>query len=215
MKNYLTEFIGTFFLVLTIGLATGSGTILAPVAIGSVLMVMTYMGSYISGAHYNPAITLAAYIRGKIEVKEAGIYWLVQIVGATAGGFMAGMLVQDDAFVFRITPANSASIIEVLLTEVLFTFALALVFLNVSYSEKSRENSYFGLAIGFTYLAGLFAGGPVSGGVYNPAIGLGPNLAVQHFTPMWIYIVAPLAGGALAGFVSKLQHPEAPSSATN
>ncbi|MEZ4771858.1 MAG: aquaporin [Bacteroidia bacterium] len=208
MKNYLTEFIGTFFLVLTIGLANGSGSILAPLAIGSVLMVMTYMGSYISGAHYNPAITLAAYIRGKIEVKEAGIYWLLQIIGAIAGGFLAGMLVQDDAFVFAMAPANSASVVEVLLTELLFTFALVLVFLNVSLSEKTRGNSYFGLAIGFAYLAGLFAGGPVSGGVFNPAVGLGPNLAVQNFTPIWIYIVAPLAGGALAGFVSKLQNPE-------
>ncbi|MDX2249964.1 MAG: aquaporin [Bacteroidia bacterium] len=207
MKNYLTEFIGTFFLVLTIGLATGSGSILAPVAMGATLMVMTYMGRHISGAHYNPAVTLAVYIRGKIEVKEAGIFWVSQILGATVAGFLVGMLVQDDAFVFRVTPANSASIVEVLLTEVIFTFGLVLVFLNVSTTPPTENNSYFGLAIGFTYLAGVFAGGPVSGGVFNPAVGLGPNLAVQHFAPIWIYAVGPLAGGALAGFVSKFQNP--------
>ncbi|MEZ4826178.1 MAG: aquaporin [Bacteroidia bacterium] len=208
MKSYLTEFIGTVLLVLTIGLANGSGSILAPVAVGAALMALTYMGSHLSGAHYNPAITLAAYIRGKIAVKEAGIYWLVQFVGAIAGGFLGGMLVQDDAFTFHLSPANSASVVEVLLTELLFTFVLTLVFMNVMYAEKTKGNSYFGLAIGFVYLAGIFAGGPVSGGVFNPAAGLGPNLATQNFTPIWIYLIAPLAGAALAGFVSRFQHPE-------
>ena len=208
MKSYLTEFIGTFFLVLTIGLAVGSGSSLAPIAIGSVLMVMVYMGGHISGAHYNPAVTLAVYVRGKIDIKEAGIYWVTQILAGIVAAALVGILVQDESFVFAVAPASSASVVQALLVEILFTFALALVVLNTATAKGTANNSFYGLAIGFTVLAGAFAGGPISGGAFNPAVGIGPNLISQSFDPIWIYLVGPLVGGALAGLVFKVQNPE-------
>jgi len=86
MKNYLTEMIGTFFLVLTVGLCVVSGTDFAPLAIGSSLMIMVYMGGHISGGHYNPAVSLAVMMRGKLDGKELIPYWVSQLVGAILAG---------------------------------------------------------------------------------------------------------------------------------
>ena len=208
MKNYLTEFIGTFFLVLTIGLVVLDGTPLAPLAIGSALMVMVYMGGHISGAHYNPAVSLAVFMRGKMDAKEMIIYWVSQILGA----FAAAVIVWVCLDTFAPAPAASASIVSTLIIEFLFTFALALVVLNSATAKGTEGNSFYGLAIGFTVTVGAFAGGPISGGAFNPAVGVGPILmdAMAGGGPignLWIYLVGPLAGGAVAAFVFKLQNP--------
>lgn len=208
MRKYLTEFLGTFFLVLTIGLAVGAGSAFAPIAIGSALMVMVYMGGHISGAHYNPAVTLAVLIRGKIDIKDAAIYWVSQILGAIAAAFMVGVLVQDADFTFLVAKAGSATPVQALLVEVLFTFALALVVLNSATAKGTQGNSFYGLAIGFTVLVGAFAGGPISGGAFNPAVGIGPNILNGGFADLWIYIVGPLLGGALAGFTFNFQNED-------
>ena len=87
--KYIYELIGTFFLVLTVGLTVlnpDSAGLLAPLAIGSVLAVMVFAGAHVSGGHYNPAISLSVYIRGKLSVKDLGAYWLVQIIGAIIAG---------------------------------------------------------------------------------------------------------------------------------
>jgi aquaporin Z len=208
MSRYLTEFIGTFFLVLTIGLTIVSGSQFAPLAIGSVLMVMVYMGGHVSGAHYNPAVTLAAVLRGKMKRSDVAPYMLVQVLGALLAGGSVYLILGDT---FAPTPGSSASLGAALLVEFLFTFALALVVLNTAMVEETDGNSYFGLAIGFTVAVGIFAGGSVSGGAFNPAVGIGPAIAdamngAGSYTFVWIYILSPFAGGALAAVVSGLQH---------
>jgi aquaporin Z len=209
-RKLVTEAIGTFFLVLTIGLTVTAGEPLAPVAIGSVLMVMVYMGGAISGAHYNPAVTFAMLLRGKVTAAEAAAYALAQIGGATLAALAVYWLAGST---FMPAPGAAAGMAQVLTVEVLFTFALALVVLNVATARETEGNSYFGLAIGFTVLAGAFAGGPISGGAFNPAVGLGPALVAalvggQPVGQVVYYIVGPLVGGALAAAVFALQHPE-------
>jgi aquaporin Z len=207
MRAYLTEFIGTFFLVLTVGLTSVSGTPYAPIAIGSALMTMVYMGGHISGGHYNPAVSLACCIRGALAWKEFAPYVIAQLLGAIAAGFVVYVITGTP---FGPAPAVDASTTSSLLVETLFTFALALVVLNVATASKTAGNSYFGLAIGFTVLVGAFAGGGISGGAFNPAVGLGPNIsqtmlgagALGH---TWIYIVGPAIGGAAAAFVFRAQ----------
>lgn len=210
-RKLVTEAIGTFFLVLTIALtAAFGGNPLAPLAIGSALMVMVYMGGAISGAHYNPAVTTAMLLRRKVTAAEAAGYVGAQLLGAVLAA-LASLAITGDTFVP--TPAMGASVTEILLVEVLFTFALALVVLNVATARETEGNSYFGLAIGFTVMVGAFAGGPVSGGAFNPAVGVGPALVhlllgggqVGHV--IW-YVVGPLIGGALAAPVFAMQHPE-------
>jgi aquaporin Z len=211
MKKYLTEFIGTFFLVFTIGMTVVSGSDLAPLAIGSALMVMVYMGGHVSGAHYNPAVTMAVYMRGKIAAGEIAPYWGAQIGGALVATGAAHFLTGQ---AFAPAPGADAGAIQVLLAEVLFTFALALVVLNVATAEATAGNSYYGLAIGFTVAAGAFAVGPISGGAFNPAVGTGPIVAnaalgLGGIGDLWYYWVGPLIGAVLAALAFRAQNPRA------
>ena len=210
MKNYLTEFIGTFFLVLTIGLTVLDGTLLAPIAIGSALMVMVYMGGHISGAHYNPAVSLAVFMRGRMDAKEMVMYMVAQIVGALVAALVVFFCLDNT---FAPAPGGDAATMKALLIEFLFTFALALVVLNSATAKGTEGNSFYGLAIGFTVMVGAFAGGPISGGAFNPAVGIGPILmdtmaGSGSLGNLWIYLVGPLAGGAVAALVFKMQNPD-------
>jgi aquaporin Z len=209
MSKYLTEFIGTFFLVLSITLAVITGQPLAAIAIGGTLMVMIFMGGHISGAHYNPAVSLAAMIRGALPASELIPYWIAQVAGAIVaallGNFIAGGSVP-------IAPGENVSLISALLVEILYTFALALVVLNVATAKGTANNSFYGLAIGFTVVAAAIAGGSISGGAFNPAVGIGLSvgalLAGTGGASMWIYIVGPLIGGAFAALVFNMQGNE-------
>ena len=209
MKNYLTEVIGTFFLVLTIGLTAIGGVAMAPLAIGSALMVMVYMGGHISGGHYNPAVSLAVMMRGKLDSKELLPYWVSQIVGA----FLAAAVVYAiSGQTFAPAPGADATTMGALLIEFLFTFALCLVVLNTATASGTEGNSFYGLAIGFTVMVGAFSGGGISGGAFNPAVGIGPIVmnAIAgggSFSNLWLYLVGPLLGGAVAAMVFKIQNP--------
>ena len=201
MKNYIIEFIGTFFLVLAIGL-TGD-----PLAIGVMLMVMVYMGGHISGAHYNPAVSIAMIFRGLLSVKEAINYILSQLAGAILAAFLVNWLA---AATMEIAPSNTASILQILVVEAIFTFSLVLVILHVATNPQTEGNSYYGLAIGFAVMAGAFAGGEISGGAYNPAVGIGPILVDvimgdgNTLSNLWYYLVGPIVGGILAAYIYKL-----------
>ena len=206
----ITEFIGTFFLVLTIGLSVLIGAELAPLAIGSVLMVMIFMGGHVSGAHYNPAVTLAVWMRGKLPTSEVAPYMGAQVLAAIVAAFCAYFVTGD---VLKVAPAAETSMGSFFLLEMLFTFALALVILNVATSVDTAGNSYFGLAIGFTVLVGAIAAGPISGGAFNPAVALGPILVDlmvgdgSSLSSLWLYLASTFAGGALAALVFKVQSP--------
>jgi aquaporin Z len=209
VNRYLTEFVGTFFLVLTVGLAVHSGSSLAPIAIGSALMVMVYMGGHVSGGHYNPAVTLAVCMRGKLPVAQVVPYWVSQGLGALAAALVTRGITGHAVMP---VPSPDAGPLPALWSEMLYTFALALVVLNVATAKATEGNSYFGLAIGFTVVIGAVAGGPVSGGAFNPAVGLGPILVSAAtggggLGNLWLYVVGPLAGGAGAAIAFKLQHP--------
>jgi len=198
MRKYITEFIGTFFLVLTVGL-TGN-----PLAIGAALMVMIYAGGHISGAHYNPAVTLAVLLRGKISGAEAIIYMGVQLAGAIAAALIV--------IVFKGVPPEASQQLDItkaMIAELLGTFALAYVVLNVATAKANAGNSYFGLAIGFTVLAMAFCFGDFSGGAFNPAVALGASIMkLFAWNNIWIYLVFCFAGGALAAIIFNLNNPE-------
>ena len=205
MKNYLVEFIGTFFLVFVIAL-TGN-----PIAIGGILMVMVYMGGHISGAQYNPAVTFALLIRGKMTIAEAIKYMGFQILGAATAAACYYFLT---AKTFAPMPDSTINPLKPLFIEIVFTFALALVVLMVATHSKTQGNSYYGLAIGFTVMAAAYAGGKISGGAYNPAVGIGPIVIDSIFgygyamPYLWLYIVGPLLGGTAAGVAFRIISPE-------
>ena len=204
MNKYIVEAIGTFFLVLVVGLTVSSGTPYAPIAIGSILMVMIYMGGHISGGHYNPAVSLAALVRGALSVKDFTPYLIAQILGGLAG---AGINAAFGPDTITVAPGEGVSAMQAIVLEAIFTFALASVVLNVATSKDHPDNSFYGLAIGFTVLASAFAVGPITGGAFNPAVAIGHNVISGSIGGVWIYLVGPLLGGLLAGVVFRIVNP--------
>jgi aquaporin Z len=208
MKKYIAEFIGTFFLVLTIGctvIGGGSGVI-PPLAIGAALMVMVYAGGHISGGHYNPAVTLGVLIRGKVSAADAVPYILAQLAGAA----LATMAIKFLRAGVAVTPM-APNLGPALLAEFLFTFALVYVVLNAATAEGTSGNSFYGLAIGMTVMTGAFAVGDISGGAFNPAVALGISmLGLSSWENIWIYLVANFGAAIAAAIVFKLTNPPDP-----
>jgi aquaporin Z len=199
--KYLAEFIGAFFLVFTIGMTViepGAAGAMAPVAIGTVLMVMIYATGHISGGHLNPAVTIGVWLRGKCAVADVVPYLVAQCLAAVAAGALVLFLKVDEA----VTP-RTVDMVPVMIAEALFTFALVFVVLNVATAKANAGNSFYGLAIGFTVLAGAYAVGPVSGAAFNPAVVVGAGvMGLVEWSDTWVYLVAQLVGaiGAAGAF---------------
>ncbi len=194
-RKLAVEFIGMFLFVFTVGMATESanksGAVLAPLAIGSLLMVMVFAGGHVSGGHYNPAVSTAVFIRGKIKSHEFLAYIATQFVAAA----LAGLLV--NAVGGKQTAGATASTGKMLVVEFLFTFALAYVVLNVATAKGTEGNSFYGLAIGFIVVVGAISVGWISGAAFNPAIALGATvLGAFKWANIWIYLLADFVGGA-------------------
>jgi aquaporin Z len=198
-RKLVVEFIGTFFLVLTVGASVRSGTVLAPLAIGAALMVMVYAGGHISGGHYNPAVTVAALVRGRIGAGEAVGYWIAQLVA----GVVAALVVRGTVSASHAQPLapHGHAMTSALILEMLFTFALAYVVLNVATSRDHPDNSFYGLAIGFTVAAGAVAVGGISGGAFNPAVVLGGGVMGLFAWSTLLYLVPQMIAGIAAGLV--------------
>ena len=205
MNKYITELIGTFFLVLTIGctVIAGGGGVIPPLAIGGVLMVMVFAGGHVSGAHYNPAVTLGLWIRGRCETKDLAPYWIFQLIGAALAASAVKFL-KTGAAVSAMTPATAPALIA----EFLFTFALVYVVLNVATAKANAGNSFYGLAIGMTVMAGAFAVGNISGAAFNPAVAVGISiLGLSSWSNLWIYLVAEFLAAAVAALTFKALNP--------
>ncbi len=206
MNKYIAEFIGTFFLVLTIGCTgIGAGTgVIAPLAIGAALMVMVFAGGHISGAHYNPAVTVGVFIRGKVNAGDIVPYMIAQLAGATVAALVVSKLLRAGVAVSPITLKLGPA----LLAEFLFTFALVYVVLNAATAEGTSGNSFYGLAIGMTVMTGAFAVGDISGGAFNPAVALGICiLGISNWGNIWIYLVANFAAAVVAAVIFQMINP--------
>ncbi len=198
MNKYLVEFIGTFFFVFTIAMCVikpDAGS-LAPLAIGSALMVMVYAGGHISGGHFNPAVTIAVWLRGKFPAADVAGYVASQVV--------AGVLAASVALALKGSPEvtpRELKIVPALVGEFLGTFALCWVVLNTATAKANAGNSNYGLAIGFTVMVMAYAVGSISGGAFNPAVAVG--ITVMHLIKganLWIHLIADFGGGVAAAF---------------
>jgi len=207
MNKLITEFIGTFFLVLTIGctvIGTAGTGVIPPLAIGAVLMVMVFAGGHVSGAHYNPAVTLGLVVRGRFSSQDAIGYAIAQFAGAVFAALFVGFLKEGVPVpVAAIDPTNA------LIAEFLFTFALVYVVLNVATSKGTANKSFYGLAIGGTVMAGAFAVGGISGGAFNPAVALGATvMGLSPVEDLGIFVLGNFAAGIAAGLVFKAINPQ-------
>ncbi len=207
MKKYLVEFIGTFFLVLAIGMAVidpgGAGN-LAPIAIGATLMVMVFAGGHASGAHYNPAVTLAVWLRGRCAASDVPGYLIAQILAAVAAAKLALLFKGCPV----ITPGNP-NVGHALIAEFVGTFALVYVVLNVATAKATANNSFYGIAIGSTVVAMAFALGGISGGAFNPAVAVGITvMGLAKTSNLWIYLVGNFAAAIVAALTFKFINPD-------
>jgi aquaporin Z len=178
-----------------------------PLAAGAVLMVMVYAGGHISGGHYNPAVTMAALWRRRIGLADAVGYWIAQFAAGVIAAVVARAVVNPP----RVTALHLSghALAATAVVELLFTFALCYVVLNVATSKDQLGNSFFGLAIGFTVVAGAFAVGGISGGAFNPAVSLGASVAgVFAWSTLWVYIVVQAVAGIAAGLAFLALNPD-------
>ena len=206
MNKYLMELVGTFFLVFTIGctvVGNGAGA-LAPLAIGSALMVMVFAGGHISGAHYNPAVTLGVWLRGKCEAKDVAPYMIFQIVGSV----LAALAVKYLKVGAEVRPM-SVAVLPDLLAEFLFTFALVFVVLNTATAKGTAGNSFYGLAIGFTVMTGAFAVANISGAAFNPAVAVGISvMGLAAWRSIWLYWLAEFSAAVAAALLFRMTNPD-------
>jgi aquaporin Z len=204
---YLTELIGTFFLVFTVGASVLAGSPLAPLAIGAILMAMVYAGGHISGGHYNPAVTMAVLVRRRITLADAVTYWAAQIVAGLLGAILARWVVNPRNF--AALSLSGRALTAAVVAEALFTFALAYVMLSVATSRSHPNNSFYGLAIGFTVAAGAVAVGRISGAMFNPAVTVGLlAIGLIPWSTAGLYLIVQLLAGAVAGFVFLALSPD-------
>ncbi len=208
MRKYIYEFIGTFFLVLTIGCVVlgGAQGIVGPLAIAGVLMAMVYTCGHASGAHLNPGVTLAVWIRGKCSTADIVPYMIAQIAAAAAAAMVAShhLIGHTPA-----TPIAISSVHHAFLGEFLFSFALCFLVLNVATSKAHPGNSFYGFAIGIIVLAGACAVGSISGGAFNTAVAVGLGvMKIVAWNQLWIHIGANLLAGVLAGLAFKALNPD-------
>ena len=196
-QKLIAEFIGTFFLALTICTAAvhGSAGDYAPFAIAATLMVMIYGVGYISGAHFNPAVTVAVWLRGACEKDDVAPYIAVQIIA----GALAAIASENILSVEPNVTAMEMNTTQALGAEFLYTFALVFVILNVATSEETEGNGYYGAAIAFVVLAGALTVGEISGGSFNPAVtGALFVSGVVEVGDLWIHLVPQFIAGILA-----------------
>ena len=199
LKKCLVEFIGTFFIMFTIGCAMfpNSNNGFPPMAIGFIYIAMIYAGYHISGGHYNPAVSLAATIRGVLRWRDFAPYIASQFLG----GFLGALLT---AYIVAIPPfANdtSYSMIPMAVCEFIFTFILCYTVLSTTTSKATKGNSYYGLAIGSVILVGLLTTVGTCYGAFNPAVALGMFvMKITHTKLIAATILSNfLAGAAAAG----------------
>jgi aquaporin Z len=206
-RRYAVEAIGTFFLVFAVAASVLSHSTFTPLAAGATLMVMVYAGGHISGGHYNPAVTLAALWRGRIGLADAVAYWIAQFAAGVVAALVARAVV-NPAAVTTLHPSGHA-LAATAVVEFLFTFALCWVMLNVATSKDNPNNAFYGLAIGFTVLAGAFAVGGISGGAFNPAVSLGAATGgLFAWSTLWVYVVVQAVAGTAAGLAFLALNPD-------
>ncbi|MFN0077032.1 MAG: MIP/aquaporin family protein [Prosthecobacter sp.] len=196
MKKYITELIGTFFLVYAVGHNVIGGNPLAPIGIGLALAVMIYAGGHISGAHFNPAVTVAVWLRGKCDTKDVVPYILCQVGGALLAAMAVSWLRG------KATAPADFVLSKLIVAEIIGTFALAWVVLNVATTKANTNNSFYGAAIGLTVTMGAFAVGNISGAAFNPAVATGAvAMNILKSGQLWAYWVFCITGAGVAAFV--------------
>ena len=211
-RRYIAEFIGTFFLMLAVSMTSFAkvSADLQPLAIGATLIGLIYALGHISGAHFNPAVSLAIFLRGRATVKDTGLYIVAQVLGAVLAALASLFLISGKPPVALIVSLPQFfGVGQALVAEVLGTFALVFVILNVATAKALEGNNFYGLSIGLVLSGLVYTLGSVSGSYFNPAIFIASCVAqLSNWNLLWIYLVGGFGGGALAAMAFKFMRLE-------
>ena len=211
-KASLAELIGTFILIfigagaVTVNAFTNGGVALVGIAFahGLAIMAAVYMFGHISGAHVNPAVTIAMWLTGKVDAKKGVVYIVSQLIGASLAGFALAWLLPMYAtqapFLGALAVASPLTAIQGLVIEAILTFFLVTMVFAIAVDERTPK-APVGLAIGFVITLDILMGGPLTGAGMNPARAFGPALAANHWDNIWIYFAGPIIGGGAAGLL--------------
>jgi aquaporin Z len=210
VPKYISEFVGTFVLVLTVGCnVLSKNADWGATSIAFSLMVMIYALGGVSGAHFNPAVTLAVTASGKMNggAQQCIVYMLVQVFGGLAAALTYTSIFKAS---FNLAPQGAYTNLQADFVELLYTFMLCFVVLNVACCSASKNNQYYGLAIGSVIIAGGYAVGGISGGAFNPAVALGIDLASvsKGFGHSISYTIWQFIGALAAAGAFRLVRPE-------
>jgi len=205
----IAEFIGTYLLIFTVGCNVLSGTpVWGGVSIACVLMVSIFCFGGVSGANFNPAVSVALGINKNLEWSDVGAYSVVQLIAGITAGFSYSALFGKS---FALGPGKGFGIVEACIAEILYTFMLCFVVLNVAALKKKNNDhakTWYGLAIGFVIVAGAYGAGAVSGGCFNPAVATGIGVSGSSFTHILPYFVSELIGAGIAAGLFKVVRPD-------
>ncbi len=201
-KPLIAEFAGTFALVFVgagaVAVGTG-GLVGVALAHGLILTVIVAALGSASGAHVNPAVTLAVWIRNEITARMAVAYWVVQILGAAAAAFLLRFVLGGIGSGLGATTLGSVSQTQGVVIEAVLTFLLATAVLRTAIRKTLGEAGP--LVIGLTLAAAILMGGPLTGASLNPARTLGPAMATGNFADLWVYLAGPALGAGLAALL--------------
>jgi len=196
LASLTSEFVGTFLLVFTVGCnVLSNNAVWAGVSIACVLMVSIYALGGASGANFNPAVSFALGLAGKMEEgwKQVGAYCAVQVIAGIVAGCGYSLLFNKN---FNLQPSQGFGLWEVVVCELFYTFMLVFAVLNTAASKKlGGKNQFYGLAIAFSIVAGAYGAGAVSGGCFNPAVAIGIDVSSAGTGFGWcgVYTVVELA----------------------
>ena len=202
-QSYLVEMLGTFILVLTVLLtATSKLSFFPPLIVGAVLSLIIYAGMPFSGAHYNPAVTLAVHLRGRLAAIHVPGYIISQGIGAGLAAYSSSLLIGEFDSTYGFSEKGVFDIFSGGMAELAGTFALVWVILYTATYERTAGNSYYGVAIGLTVVICSYILGTSTGGAFNPAVALGAMLSnLSQWGNMATYFVPELTAGILATLI--------------
>lgn len=204
---FLAEFFGTMMLTLVIALSVAHSEVLAPLAIGAILMCVIFTYGHLSGAHYNPAVSFAVWARGRITTLACVGYIIFQCLGAVVAGYIAQYIFEDSGDEVPL-PAPSVNYNQAFVLECVFTYCLCTTVLNTATTDSIGPNSFYGLAIGFVVMSGAVASGGYSGAVFNPAVACGLFSANGVVDGLGLYWLAPMTGGLASGILFHVMNSE-------
>jgi len=202
------EFVGTFLLMFTVGCNVLSGTAAAGSSIGFSLMVGIYALAKVSGANFNPAVSVTLGLVGKLPWADVFLYSLVQTLAGALAGILARAIFKSSEFALALGPAHGFEWWQAGVCELVYTFMLCFVVLNTACAAANASSQFYGLSIGLVIVAGAFGAGAVSGGCFNPAVALGIEAGSLSFGYSPVYIAFELTGAALASALYVVVRPD-------